>query len=225
MLDGRRYLVNNKYYQLLKKLKGRSVKELVEILKIGNNEVQKIIDNLYSKNIISRKKNTCQARFIENKHASNDCLTFPRTIYWECTQNCNYRCIHCYSSSGGNNFRELPLRSVCKLIDELVLKGSEFLCIGGGEPLVYKDIYKVLNYCNKKGLMVEMTTNGLLNNRDVIKKLKKAGLKFIQISIDGATTETYEKTKGIDSSIKSAKRTTQIPGPSCQRSRGDVIYY
>ncbi|MCK5346105.1 MAG: radical SAM protein [Candidatus Heimdallarchaeota archaeon] len=134
------------------------------------------------------------AKLINNPFISEDCLSFPRTVYWECTEKCNYRCVHCYSSSGGKgSFSGMSFDQVKKLIDELDKKGVEFLSIGGGEPLMFSHIYKTIAYARKKGLAIEMTSNGSLLNKKRINKLKESGLKFLQISFDGITEKTYEQ--------------------------------
>lgn len=194
MLDGRRYVVDNKYFEILKNIHGKSPDQTARITGTKVKEFQVLLDDLRQKDVINIKKTNYTPKMVENRFISNDCLSFPRTVYWECTQQCNYRCIHCYSESGGRiNAPKLPWSAVKKFIDELSEHGVEFLCIGGGEPLMYKNIYKVLDYCRKQKVMVEMTTNASLLDQRAVKKLKAAGLKFIQISIDGASKETYEK--------------------------------
>lgn len=56
----------------------------------------------------------------------------------------------------------------------MVEKGVEFLNIGGGEPMMYRDIYATLKYAISQGLMIEMTTNGTLINNLSILKLKQS---------------------------------------------------
>jgi len=186
--NGERYIIKNTFFDILKYIYINNRSPIIN----GTN--LKFISELKTKNIItSNKLESGNIKMIENKYISDDCLSFPRTIYWECTNKCNYRCLHCYSSSGLSCDRELSFTSVKKLIDELVKKGTEFLSIGGGEPLLYPHIYRTIDYANKKGLTIEVTTNGSLLNKDTILKLKKSGLNFLQVSLDGISRKTYEK--------------------------------
>lgn len=185
--NGQRYLVNNVYFDILKCIYNQT--------KIGirDEKVKNFLRGLLAKNIITKdKRKTGNVKLLANKFISFDCLSFPRTVYWECTERCNYKCIHCYTSSGlKNSYTGLPFGIVKKLINEMDRYGTEFFSIGGGEPLLYPHLFKVLEYANNKGLTIEMTTNASLITRETIKKLIKSGLKFIQVSLDGATEKTY----------------------------------
>jgi len=75
----------------------------------------------------------------------------------------------------------------------MVLNGVEFFNIGWGEPLLYPHIFPLLEYCKNAWLMVEMTTNGSLLSTKNIQRLEESGLHFIQVSLDGACKNTYEK--------------------------------
>ena len=210
--DGRRYQVKNKFYTLLK----QKYSKRYGYLKVDLEELTRddsIINQLIELNILTDlPEERGRVVFIENKYISKDCLSYPRTIYWECTRRCNYECIHCYSSSGQTyKSSELPYRVVKKLIDEMSLMGAEFLSIGGGEPMLYNDLFKVIKYAKKKMITVEMTTNASLLTDASIRRLKDAGLEFIQVSVDGAKEKTYSmiRKKGdFDKVIKNIKKIT-----------------
>lgn len=195
MYDGRRYLIKEQYFHLLKNLHGKTLAEVKKITDLDKTSICLLVRSLEAKGIILRGESykRINLRVIENNFVSRDCLSFPRTVYWECTRNCNYRCVHCYSSSGGKNYSDLPSEVVKKFISELGKKGVEFLSIGGGEPLLYKDLCRVLRYCQNNNVEVEVSTNGSLANGQIITNLKRSGLKFIQVSLDGASEATYNK--------------------------------
>ena len=72
--------------------------------------------------------------------------------------------------------------------------------VTGGEPLVRKDLCDVMEYAtNELGFHWGMTTNGILLNEENIKKLKKAKMDTISISIDGLE-ETHDKFRGVEGS-------------------------
>lgn len=192
MKDGRRYLVNNKYFNFLECLYKKQDGDVYE--GIRSDDKRGILKFLIDKEIIGFQKKNAKPKFIENDFVSLDCISFPRTVYWECTRRCNFNCIHCYSSSG-NNLKEgeLTVVQVKSLIKELSKKGTEFLSIGGGEPLLYPKLIGVVRFAINNEVAVEISTNASLVNEDIISKLKSAGLKFIQVSLDGSTAETYSK--------------------------------
>jgi len=62
-----------------------------------------------------------------------------------------------------------------------------------GEPLINKDIYDMIEYCDEKSIISSISTNAMLMNEKASKKLIKAGLDRLIISFDGATKKSYEK--------------------------------
>jgi len=61
-----------------------------------------------------------------------------------------------------------------------------------GEPLLNKDIFKMVRYASDKGMCVSMLTNGVLLNADARNGVLDSGLNFMAISMDGASKHTYE---------------------------------
>lgn len=185
--DGRRFTVDQDLFEKLKNLNKNHLwtkTTVQDMLVISELKKLKIVteDEVESGNV----------KLINNSFVSNDCFSFPRTIYWECTEKCNFHCLHCYSSSESTKkTRGLTLAQVKKMVNELDSRGAEFLSIGGGEPLLYPDIYKTIAYAKEKGLTIEMTSNGSLLNKENRLKLKNSGLKFLQVSLDGITDKTY----------------------------------
>lgn len=192
MGDGRRYSCANRYFDDLRALYKKHRLDANTSLSDKNGKV--FLNFLIDNKIVGSENKKAKVRFVKNNFISKDCLSFPRTVYWECTQRCNFNCIHCYSSSG-NKLRsgELTLKQAKSLIEELSAKGAEFLSIGGGEPLLYPYLNEVVEFAKKKLVSVEVSTNASLVTDKSIKALKAAGLKFIQVSLDGACNRTYGK--------------------------------
>mgnify|MGYP002078929717 CR=1 FL=1 len=189
---GKRFSVDNYFFKVIKQLQGKTIDELVRITKWDTKRIHDFVIDCQKKWIISSDKPKILPRIIENKYISHDCLTFPRTIYVECTRKCNYKCIHCYSSSWWtSNTKEMPFSVIKKLINEISKHGAEFFNIWWGEPLLYKDIYKTIAYANQKHIPTEITTNWYFINDITIKNLKKSWLTFIQVSLDWANQKTY----------------------------------
>lgn len=196
--NGHRYLLKREYFEILKEIdKHHTIKNINnKTIGISEQKTNILLQNLVEKGIIigQRKSNGANIRFIENAFISNDCLSFPRTIYWECTEKCNYKCIHCYSSSGEKTaYAGMSFSVVKRMIDEIVKHGTEFLSIGGGEPILYPHLFEVIEYATRRGLAVEITTNGSLLTKKNIKHLVESGLRFIQVSLDGVQEQTYLK--------------------------------
>jgi len=105
---------------------------------------------------------------------------------------CNLRCRHCYV--GINRFfpREMPKTEVIKSWIDNISNFAQEACFeriaihfAGGEPLCRDDIVELVEYCFSKKISPFILTNGSLFNKDLGEKLKKAGLNYIQFSIEG----------------------------------------
>ncbi len=104
------------------------------------------------------------------------------------TERCNFRCQYCmpekpFSWVPRENL--LSFEELFEFVKVAIDEGIEKIRITGGEPLLREDLDKFIGMIDdhKKGLDLALTTNGYLL-ADVASKLKDAGLKRINISID-----------------------------------------
>ena len=121
----------------------------------------------------------------------------PFLVVWDITYACNLRCKHCYANAGKPLKDELTTEEAKHVIDLLVDAGVVAIAWSGGEPLVRPDIYELSSYASKRGIYVAMATNGTLINDETARKLRNAGVEFLQISLDGAKPETHDEFRGI----------------------------
>lgn len=129
-------------------------------------------------------------------------------LFWETTLRCNAFCKHCGSRAGENiNIEEElttdEIKNVLKSIADKYNTESIFLNITGGEPLVRKDLFEVMEYASKLGYKWGMVTNGILIDDNIIQKMKDTNLSNISISLDGLenTHDNFRGTKGSYSKI------------------------
>lgn len=113
----------------------------------------------------------------------------PREIYITLTANCNLRCVGCKYGRDFMPGEQLPLNLVLELLDDCQTFGIQNIRLYGGEPLLYKDLLRVVEHTVKLGLHPWLTTNGILL-RDKIDDLYKAGLRSVSIGFYG-TGEEY----------------------------------
>lgn len=110
----------------------------------------------------------------------------------EVTRRCNLRCPHCYTDSSGQSDRGRDTAALKGLLADLVSAGARRIAFSGGEPLLRKDLEEVMYFGLELGLKgYSMVSNGTLADAKRVKSLKKAGLKSIQISIDGADVRDH----------------------------------
>ncbi len=99
---------------------------------------------------------------------------------------------------------------VKRVLDQYSDVGGEHLAISGGEPFVRKDILEIVEYASSQPLFVTILSNGTLITDETAKKLSQYNIKEVQISLDGAKTETHDALRGMKGAQKAG----------CQRDRG-----
>jgi radical SAM protein with 4Fe4S-binding SPASM domain len=124
-------------------------------------------------------------------------------IQWHITNLCNLRCQHCYQDdfSRRNDLDWAGLKKISENILTIIKEWDKTACIHltGGEPLLKPELFDLLNYLDQSPVVEELgiITNGLLFNRDVVKRLPEfSKLKKIKISLDGADAETNDSIRG-----------------------------
>lgn len=128
------------------------------------------------------------------------------TLIWECTLVCNFSCKHCGSDAKKSKKDELKTPEIIKAIQQIsqdFITKNIMIEVTGGEPLLRKDLFKVMKYASKLGFSWGMVTNGYLLDENVIKKMKRSGLKTISVSIDG-TEKTHEQLRMVKGSYDRA---------------------
>ena len=125
-------------------------------------------------------------------------------VVWNATQRCNLKCVHCYAHAkdiADND--ELSTREGKQLIDDLAGFGAPVILFSGGEPLVRKDLPELAAYAVDKGMRAVISTNGTLIKAKMARNLKRIGLSYVGISLDGMQ-EINDRFRGIKGAFQSA---------------------
>ncbi len=123
-------------------------------------------------------------------------LDAPICLTWELTYSCNLACVHCLSSSGRRDPRELDTAEAKAVIDEMRDLQVFYVNIGGGEPMIRPDFYELVDYATSNGVGVKFSTNGSRIDAAGAARLANMPYTDIQISIDGADAETNDAVRG-----------------------------
>ncbi|MCX9192383.1 mycofactocin radical SAM maturase [Carbonactinospora thermoautotrophica] len=126
-------------------------------------------------------------------------LDAPICLTWELTYACNLACVHCLSSSGRRDPRELTTDECRAVIDELRQMQVFYVNIGGGEPTVRPDFWDLLDYAVENYVGVKFSTNGVRLTREKAERLAATDYVDVQISIDGATADVNDAVRGTGS--------------------------
>jgi radical SAM protein with 4Fe4S-binding SPASM domain len=112
-------------------------------------------------------------------------LTFCVGI--EATKRCNFKCAHCFVDAGRARPGEMGTRTLKTLLRGLAEAGVKTIGWSGGEPLLRTDLEELTRAGSDNGLNFTLATNGFLATRERLSRLAAAGLRVIQISLDGPT--------------------------------------
>ncbi len=107
----------------------------------------------------------------------------PLNVYLAVTNRCNLKCYYCYGDYfNRGDWPEFTTEELFRLIDDLSRSGTCLLQLQGGEPLLRDDIDLLVDRVNRRGMICDMITNGLLVEKklETVKKLDS-----ICISLDG----------------------------------------
>ncbi|MEW5946250.1 MAG: radical SAM/SPASM domain-containing protein [bacterium] len=155
------------------------------------------------------------------------------------TEYCNYRCRTCHTHSpdfGSDEYNRyyafykdpekfklgfMQLETYDRLLDEIMeFKGVTGLYLGTtGEPTLHRDFRAMIAHAAHRGLMVTATTNGVLLAPEQVPQLVGAGLRYIDVSIDAATEETYKKLRGGD-----YRRLEKVVQSAVKAARGGRVW-
>jgi cyclic pyranopterin phosphate synthase len=133
------------------------------------------------------------------------------------TDRCNFRCFYCLPNGEPPLARKetiLTFEEITEICEIFVGLGIEKLRLTGGEPLLRKDIEKLVEKLSKlkpELKDIALTTNGFSLERRA-ENLKKAGLDRVTISLDSLKKENFQRITGVDKldevlrAIEAAKR-------------------
>lgn len=112
------------------------------------------------------------------------------------SRRCNIACAHCYSLSGPGAREEISWEILATCIEDAVDLGYEQIAVSGGEPLLYKPLAKLLSHAREHGMVVTLTSNGMLITPDLWEPLAPL-VDVVAISIDGTALE-HDQMRGLD---------------------------
>src|SRR2546423_10947169 len=129
---------------------------------------------------------------------SSEVATLPRSIYIEPTSRCNELCQQCPRTLlSREDDRDLSFDSFRYIVDQFPVL-ERVVLHGLGEPLLNKDLPRMIQYLKERGTYVLFNSNGILLNEKRGQALIDSGLDEYRLSMDGSTREMYERVRGVD---------------------------
>ncbi len=127
----------------------------------------------------------------------------PFIAIWEVTQACDLACVHCRAlAQPDRNPMELSTDEGKHLIDQIAALKVPVFVLTGGDPIKRPDLFELIGHARSAGVRVSLTPSATpLLTRDIVVRLKEAGLARLAVSMDGASAETHDAFRGMSGSF------------------------
>lgn len=139
-------------------------------------------------------------QFIDHLFYKSQRVGTPMSGTFELTSRCNLDCKMCYIHKRANDrdaiSRELSTEQWIGYARDAQNAGMLLLLLTGGEPLLRSDFREIYSACNRLGMLISINTNGTLIDESLIEFWKKAPPLRVNLTLYGASRETYSRLCG-----------------------------
>ncbi|MDR0548469.1 MAG: radical SAM protein, partial [Deltaproteobacteria bacterium] len=131
-------------------------------------------------------------------------------VVWNVTRACNLSCIHCYASATqGPAADELGREEGLALVKSLTDFGVPVILFSGGEPLFHPHIFELVELAVHNGTRAVLSTNGLLLDKKSAQRLRKIGLSYVGVSLDGLAGP-HDRMRGLEGAFDLALKAIDV---------------
>lgn len=171
-----------------------NLKEKVE-RQVGSDLLQRVIQYQGAQGLVNMVNVSLSA--IKKEHPAN-VNYLPPCLFVEVTNRCNLSCPTCQLGTSeaynGYNKNDVTFDQFKKMIDQI--PSLVYVTLQGvGEPLLNKDIMKMIRYCSDKGISTYINTNGTILTETKSRELIDAGLHNLSISINSFDEKIFSDTR------------------------------
>ncbi len=117
-------------------------------------------------------------------------MGIPLSVQLDLTYRCNERCVHCYLDH--HDHGEMTTAEIKDLLDQMADVGVFYLTISGGEILMRRDFFEILEYARMRTFCIKLKTNGILIRKKEADRIKTLGVESVQISIYSHVPEVHD---------------------------------
>jgi MoaA/NifB/PqqE/SkfB family radical SAM enzyme len=133
-------------------------------------------------------RNLRGAKMVARAFMSTD---YPLLAHIIPMRRCNLACEYCNEFDDFS--KPVPLEAMYRRIDKLGVLGTSVVTISGGEPLLHPELDEIIRRIRHNGMVAGLITNGYLLVPERIQRLNRAGLEWLQISIDNVNPDEVSK--------------------------------
>jgi radical SAM protein with 4Fe4S-binding SPASM domain len=127
-------------------------------------------------------------------------LGIPLSVQVDLTYRCNERCVHCYLDHEDHG--EMTTGEITNLFDQLADAGVFFLTLSGGEILMRKDFFEILEHARRRTFCVKLKTNAVMIREQEAERIRSLGVHSVQISIYSHRPEVHDSITKIPGSLE-----------------------
>jgi radical SAM protein with 4Fe4S-binding SPASM domain len=170
-------------------------------LKTARRDYEKLI---YTISTLAQTEKVCPISYLDVKTVEpfTQKLSAPLRMDMALTFKCQNDCVHCYAG-GPHETAELSTEQWKEVIDRLHKIGVFVLTFTGGEPTLREDLPDLLLHAQKRGAVTGLITNGRrLKDKNYVEKLEKAGLDFVQVTLESHKPEAHDLMTAVHGSWK-----------------------
>src|SRR5215468_7436297 len=143
---------------------------------------------LWKRRLKALQRNIRGAQMVVKGLASTD---HPLLAHIIPIRRCNLACEYCNEFDDVS--RPVPTETMFQRVDKLGELGTSVITISGGEPLLHPQLDEIIRRIRGHGMVAGLITNGYLLTSERIQRLNRAGLEWLQISIDNVTPDDVSK--------------------------------
>ena len=107
------------------------------------------------------------------------------------TRRCNLACAYCFEFD--NVSKPVPTDEMLRRVDKLASLGTTIITLSGGEPLLHPEAEAIIGRIRQHGIIATVITNGYPLTRTRIRRLNRARLDSLQVSIDNVTPDDVSR--------------------------------
>ena len=127
-------------------------------------------------------------------------MNIPLSVQLDLTYRCNERCVHCYLDHDDHG--EMTTAEIKNLLDQMADAGVFYLTISGGEILMRRDFFEILEHARLRTFCIKLKTNGVLIREKEAARLRELGVESVQISIYSHRPEVHDAITKMPGSLR-----------------------
>jgi AdoMet-dependent heme synthase len=127
-------------------------------------------------------------------------LGIPISVHLDITYRCNERCVHCYLDHDDHG--EMTTAEILDLLNQLADAGVFLLTLSGGEVLMRRDFFEIVEHARRLLFNVKIKTNGVMIREPEARRIRQLGVEQVQISVYSHRPEIHDGITKLPGSLK-----------------------